>query len=84
MIDTRWRYAKGVVNSTYVGAWLRFTRHALRQGLQGRARSDFGRVVRKDPPVGLVIQRDGLSTPVSYFAGLWRIDIHGSRPRGKR
>ena len=80
---TRWSYAKGIVNSTYVGAWLRLTEHAKRQGLQGRAKSDWGRVVRKEPPVGLVVKRDGLSTPTSYFAGLWRIDILGRRTRLK-
>ena len=78
---TRWAYAKGIVRSTYVGAWLRLTHHAKRQGLQGRARSDWGRVIRKDPPVGLIVQRDGLSTPDSYFAGLWRIDVYGRKPR---
>jgi hypothetical protein len=79
MSGTRWAYAKGIVNSTYVGAWLRLTRHAKRQGLQGRARSDWGRVVRIGPPVGLMIRREGLSTPASYFAGLWRIDVLGRR-----
>jgi hypothetical protein len=80
-IVTRWQYAKGIVNSTYVGAWLRLTQHAKARGLQGRAKSDWGRVVKIDPPVGLMIRRDGLSTPDSYFAGLWRIDVYGRRPR---
>lgn len=84
MTGPRWQYAKGVVNSTYVGAWLRLTRHAKRQGLQGRAKSDWGRVVRIDPPVGLVIRRDGLSGPTGYFAGFWRIDIEGSMWRRTR
>ena len=72
-MSTRWQYAKAVVNSTHVGAWVRLTRHAKNQGLQGRAKSDYGRVIRVEPPVGLVVKRDGLTTAESYFAGLWRV-----------
>lgn len=68
----RWSYAKGVVNRVRVGQWLRLTRYAKKMGFQGHAKSDRGRVVRKDPPVGLVVHREGLSHPTTYFAGLWR------------
>lgn len=68
----RWRYAKGVVNRVHVGQWLRLTRYAKRIGLQRRARTDSGRVMRIDPPVGLLMKRDGQRQASSYFAGFWR------------
>ena len=69
----RWTYAKAVVNRVHVGQWLRLTHYAKSMGLQGYAKDDRGRVMRIDPPVGLVMRRTGQSGASTYFAGLWRV-----------
>jgi len=69
-----WRYAKRMVNAVRVGQWVRLTRAAQRGGgIQGRARSPWGRVTAKHPPVGLCVVRDGLRQTRHYYAGVWSV-----------
>jgi hypothetical protein len=55
-----------------VGETVEMTDRALRQGLQGHARSNRGVVVAVHPPLRIVVRRDGLKTPNPYYAGFWR------------
>ncbi len=72
-----WETAKRLVRDVSVGSIVVMKRNGLKQGLLGRAERNAGEVIRKVPPVGLVIRRIGLKTPEHWWAGYWRRPSHG-------
>ena len=54
-----------------VGQPVVMTRKALRQGLQGRAKSNRGEVVAFDPPYRVKVLRDGLRRPDWFHVDFW-------------
>ena len=54
------------------GQVVALTRHAVRSGLQGRASSLYGRIVRVLPGGYLRVHRDGIKFAQRYAAAWWR------------
>lgn len=63
------------------GDFVELTDAALRQGLLGRAKSAYGRVVRVELPNSVVIRRDGVRRLSTYDFSFWRIVDRKNVPR---
>jgi hypothetical protein len=55
-----------------VGETVALTSHAVKSGLQGRACSLYGRIVRVQKNGYLRVQREGIKFPQRYSASWWR------------
>ena len=56
----------------HVGQLVALTEMALARGLQGKARSKWGRVIAVGSRLRIVVRRDGLRAADQYWAGFWR------------
>lgn len=61
-----------------VGTIVRMTAKAFDQGLQGRAKSRYAVVAgNSDSPLGVIVRRDGLKRPESWYLFFWeRVHIN--------
>ena len=68
-----------------VGETVALTSHAVKSGLQGRARSLYGRIVRVQKNGYLRVHREGIKFPQRYSASWWRhLTPSESAARGPR
>ena len=65
--------ARRTVAKVRPGDVVRMIPSALACGLNGRAKSEFARVVRISPPFRIKVQRHGLRHAEWYWAGFWRV-----------